>query len=93
LSLVLMRLLRMTGGYLHLYDEVEETSVVVVMAQEMTAEPVARIIPTRVPYGFHGTWLHSADHRVMELNAVGSPTLRWLAPAPSLAITLTCLCC
>lgn len=41
------------------YDEVEETSeLVVVNAMDMTTDPLARIlIPTRVPYGFHGTWI------------------------------------
>jgi len=49
-------------GWLLRLHEVEETSGVVVMAQEMTAEPVARIIiPTRVPYGFHGTWIAQAQ--------------------------------
>ena len=45
------------------HDEVEGTSeLVVLMAQDMTAEPVARImIPTRVPYGFHGTWITQAQ--------------------------------
>ncbi|MDB9376182.1 carotenoid oxygenase family protein [Nodularia sphaerocarpa] len=41
------------------YDESGETSeLVVVNAQDITAEPVARVlIPQRVPYGFHGTWV------------------------------------
>lgn len=41
------------------YDENEQQSeFVVVDAQNITAEPVARvIIPQRVPYGFHGTWV------------------------------------
>ncbi|BDI19509.1 carotenoid cleavage dioxygenase [Nostoc cf. commune SO-36] len=41
------------------YDESSNTSeLVVVNAQDITAEPVARvIIPQRVPYGFHGTWV------------------------------------
>ena len=41
------------------YDTVEETSeLVVVDAQDITGEPVARvIIPQRVPYGFHGAWV------------------------------------
>ncbi|MBR8833536.1 MAG: carotenoid oxygenase family protein [Stigonema ocellatum SAG 48.90 = DSM 106950] len=43
------------------YDTTEETSeLVVVNAQDVTAEPVARVlIPQRVPYGFHGTWISS----------------------------------
>jgi carotenoid cleavage dioxygenase len=45
------------------HDELEGTSeLVVVMAQDMMAEQVARImIPTRVPYGFHGTWIAQAQ--------------------------------
>lgn len=41
------------------YDENERTSeLLVVNAQNFTAEPVARIlIPQRVPYGFHGVWV------------------------------------
>ena len=41
------------------YDSSEdESELVVVNAQDMTAEPVARVlIPQRVPYGFHGTWV------------------------------------
>lgn len=41
------------------YDTVEgQSELVVVNAQDMTAEPVARLlIPQRVPYGFHGTWI------------------------------------
>jgi carotenoid cleavage dioxygenase-like enzyme len=41
------------------YDQSSKTSeMVVVNAQDMTAEPVARVlIPQRVPYGFHGTWI------------------------------------
>ncbi len=41
------------------YDTSSETSeLVVINAQDITSEPVARVlIPTRVPYGFHGTWV------------------------------------
>jgi carotenoid cleavage dioxygenase-like enzyme len=41
------------------HDENLDTSeLVVVNAQDVTAEPVARvIIPQRVPYGFHGAWI------------------------------------
>ena len=41
------------------YDEVTKTSELIVLdAQDIIAEPVARIlIPQRVPYGFHGTWI------------------------------------
>jgi carotenoid cleavage dioxygenase len=45
------------------YNTVEETSeLIVVHAQDMTNEPVARIsMPQRVPYGFHGTWIAGAS--------------------------------
>jgi carotenoid cleavage dioxygenase len=41
------------------HDTIEgQSELVVVNAQDMTAEPVARLlIPQRVPYGFHGTWV------------------------------------
>ncbi|NJM19501.1 MAG: 9-cis-epoxycarotenoid dioxygenase [Richelia sp. SM1_7_0] len=41
------------------YDSAEDTSeLVIVDAQDMTSEPVARVlIPQRVPYGFHGDWV------------------------------------
>lgn len=41
------------------YDENTETSeLVVINAQDITSEPVAKvIIPQRVPYGFHGAWI------------------------------------
>ena len=41
------------------YDTTEDTSeLVVVNAQDMTGEPVARVlIPQRVPYGLHGAWV------------------------------------
>ncbi|MFN6515417.1 MAG: carotenoid oxygenase family protein [Nostoc sp. CreGUA01] len=41
------------------HDEGSDISeLVVVNAQDVTAEPVARvIIPQRVPYGFHGAWV------------------------------------
>ncbi|MBW4479736.1 MAG: carotenoid oxygenase family protein [Tolypothrix brevis GSE-NOS-MK-07-07A] len=41
------------------YDTTEDTSeLVVVNAQDVNAEPVARVlIPQRVPYGFHGAWI------------------------------------
>lgn len=44
------------------YDTAAETSeLVVVNAQDMAAEPIARIpMPQRVPYGFHGTWVAEA---------------------------------
>lgn len=42
-----------------IHDTAQDTSeLVVVNAQDFTSEPVARvIIPQRVPYGFHGTWI------------------------------------
>lgn len=42
-----------------IHDHTTETSeLVVVNAQDMTGEPVARVlIPQRVPYGFHGAWV------------------------------------
>jgi carotenoid cleavage dioxygenase-like enzyme len=41
------------------YDSQEDASeLVVVNAQDVNAEPVARVlIPQRVPYGFHGAWV------------------------------------
>lgn len=41
------------------YSTTEETTeLVVVNAQDVASEPVARIsMPQRVPYGFHGTWV------------------------------------
>jgi carotenoid cleavage dioxygenase-like enzyme len=41
------------------YDGNSQTSeLVVINAQDITSEPVARvIIPQRVPFGFHGTWI------------------------------------
>lgn len=41
------------------HDENQNQSeLVIVDAQNITSEPVARvIIPQRVPYGFHGTWV------------------------------------
>jgi carotenoid cleavage dioxygenase-like enzyme len=46
------------------YDEVEGTSeMVVVDAKDVASKPLARVmIPTRVPYGFHGAWI--ADDRI-----------------------------
>jgi carotenoid cleavage dioxygenase len=41
------------------YDTAFKTSELVVLnAQNITDKPVARILlPQRVPYGFHGTWI------------------------------------
>lgn len=48
------------------YNTPEETSeLVVVSAQDITSEPIARvIIPQRVPYGFHGAWVSEEQLRV-----------------------------
>ncbi|WP_199322686.1 MULTISPECIES: carotenoid oxygenase family protein [Calothrix] len=45
------------------HDETSDTSeLVVVHAQDVSSEPVARvIIPQRVPYGFHGAWISEAQ--------------------------------
>lgn len=41
------------------YDQNSQRSeLLVINAEDMTSEPIARvIIPQRVPYGFHGTWI------------------------------------
>jgi carotenoid cleavage dioxygenase len=41
------------------HDETSQTDeLLVIEAQDFTSPPVARIhVPTRVPYGFHGTWI------------------------------------
>ena len=41
------------------YDEIEGTSeMIVVDAKNITAAPLARVmVPSRVPYGFHGAWV------------------------------------
>jgi carotenoid cleavage dioxygenase len=45
------------------YNSRSETSeLVVINAQDVTSEPVARVlIPQRVPYGFHGAWISEAQ--------------------------------
>lgn len=45
------------------YDEEKETSeLVIVSAKDIASEPVARIvIPSRVPYGFHGAWIPTRE--------------------------------
>jgi carotenoid cleavage dioxygenase-like enzyme len=47
------------------YDQNSETSeLIVINAQDVTSEPVARvIIPQRVPYGFHGAWISESQLR------------------------------
>jgi carotenoid cleavage dioxygenase len=46
----------------YVYDEIEGTSeMTVVDAKQFSGAPIARVmIPSRVPYGFHGAWI-SAD--------------------------------
>ena len=46
-----------------IYNSKEETSeLVVIDAKDVASEPVARVlIPQRVPYGFHGTWISQAQ--------------------------------
>ena len=41
------------------HDEAHDTSELVILStQAMTDEPIARILmPQRIPYGFHGTWI------------------------------------
>jgi carotenoid cleavage dioxygenase len=43
----------------YVHDEISEAAeMVVVSAQDISAKPVARVlIPARVPYGFHATWV------------------------------------
>ncbi|AFZ56429.1 carotenoid oxygenase family protein [Anabaena cylindrica FACHB-243] len=45
------------------YDQNSETSeLIVINAQDVTSEPVTRvIIPQRVPYGFHGAWISESQ--------------------------------
>jgi 8'-apo-carotenoid 13,14-cleaving dioxygenase len=48
----------------YVYDQSTDVSeLVIIDAQNMTAEPVARVLlPQRVPFGFHGNWV--SDHQV-----------------------------
>ncbi|HEY9768475.1 MAG TPA: carotenoid oxygenase family protein [Coleofasciculaceae cyanobacterium] len=40
----------------------QTSELVIVNAKDVTSEPVARVlIPQRVPYGFHGTWISEAQ--------------------------------
>ena len=45
------------------HNSTEETSfLVVINAQDVTSEPLARVlIPQRLPYGFHGAWISEAQ--------------------------------
>ena len=47
----------------YVHDAASGTSeLVVVEARDFRAPPVARVLlPVRVPYGFHGTWIASAE--------------------------------
>jgi len=49
------------GGFLLSYvyqPEIDQSEVLILNAQDMLGEPVARIqIPARVPAGFHGNWI------------------------------------
>jgi carotenoid cleavage dioxygenase-like enzyme len=47
----------------YVYDEAQAASeLVVVRADDFSAEPVARILlPQRVPYGFHGIWVPASN--------------------------------
>jgi carotenoid cleavage dioxygenase len=52
-------------GYLltYVYDPADNLSELIIMeASNMEQEPVARIhLPTRVPAGFHGSWIADPD--------------------------------
>ena len=43
----------------YVYDtQLERSELLVINAQDMTSEPVARVLlPQRVPYGFHALWV------------------------------------
>jgi carotenoid cleavage dioxygenase len=45
------------------YDKANDRSELVILdARDVAAGPLARVaLPTRVPYGFHGTWVPSAE--------------------------------
>jgi carotenoid cleavage dioxygenase-like enzyme len=49
------------GGFLLSYvyqPEIDQSEVLILNAQDMLGEPVARIqLPVRVPAGFHGNWI------------------------------------
>ena len=47
----------------YVHDAASGTSeLVVVDTRDFRAPPVARVLlPVRVPYGFHGTWITSAE--------------------------------
>jgi len=49
----------------HVFDAQSQSSeLLVIDAKTLDAEPVARILlPRRVPYGFHGTWVPANDYR------------------------------
>lgn len=47
----------------YVYDQsTDKSELVVVDAGDLTAPPIARVmLPARVPYGFHGTWISADD--------------------------------
>ncbi len=51
-------------GWLLAYDydpSTDASALLVIDARDMSAAPVARVLlPRRVPYGFHGTWVADA---------------------------------
>ena len=51
----------MRMGFLLSYvyqPEIDQSEVLILNAQDMLGEPVARIqLPVRVPAGFHGNWI------------------------------------
>eukprot|EP00457_Paulinella_chromatophora_P001795 gb/GEZN01001797.1/.p1 GENE.gb/GEZN01001797.1/~~gb/GEZN01001797.1/.p1 ORF type:complete len:552 (+),score=44.05 gb/GEZN01001797.1/:890-2545(+) len=55
------------AGYLMTFTHNEKTGIsefYLIDAQSMDATPVARVrLPTRVPYGFHGTWVSAKEIR------------------------------
>lgn len=52
-------------GYLlsYIFDQDTESSELMILdAQNVSAEPIACIdLPQRVPFGFHGSWIPSAE--------------------------------
>lgn len=48
----------------YVYDQKENKSELVIVAgQDFQSKPVARVLlPVRVPYGFHGAWVHRKEY-------------------------------